>query len=123
MGDDTSWFQQYGGMIMMHTPGNNAVEGRFSNVEFRWMGQAFGLGRYPIHFHMVGSVSKSYVKNCTVSDTFNRAVTIHGIHDLLVEHNIAYNIRGHAFFIEDGNERNNTIQYNLGINIRPVAAL
>ena len=37
------------------------VFGRFSNVELYHVGQAFRLGRYPIHFHMNGDMST--VKN------------------------------------------------------------
>lgn len=72
-------------------------------------------GRYPIHFHMSGDVTGSYVRGCAVHHTFNRAVTIHGVRGLLVERNVAYQVMGHAFFIEDGIETGNTIQYNLGV--------
>ena len=33
---------------------------------------------------------------------FNRAVAIHGVSGLRVAWNVAYDIRGHAFFVEDG---------------------
>ena len=58
--------------------------------------------------HMVGSVSNSFVKNCTIRNTNNRAITVHGVDNLLIEHTVAFNIRGHAFFVEDGVEKNNT---------------
>jgi hypothetical protein len=79
-GDWSSQHSQHGAHIMLSSPGNNSLTGRFSNVECRFCGQAFKLGRYPIHFHMVGEVYASYVSNCSVHDTFNRAVTIHGVH-------------------------------------------
>ena len=49
---------------------------------------------------MIGDVDQSYVKNITVHETFNRAMTIHGVNNLLIEHCTAVNIRGLAFFVE-----------------------
>jgi hypothetical protein len=54
---------QYGGHIMIHSPGDESCIGRIENTEFFNVGQAFKLGRYPIHFHMIGTVHKSYVRN------------------------------------------------------------
>ena len=31
-----------------------------SYTEFYWVGQAFRVGRYPIHFHLMGNVTGSY---------------------------------------------------------------
>ncbi len=53
------------------------VIGRFSNVEFFHVGQAYRLGRYPIHFHMNGDMPSSYVKECAIHQSFNRATNIH----------------------------------------------
>ena len=50
---------------------------RLSNVELFHVGQAFRLGRYPIHFHMNGDMSSSYVKECSIHESFNRAINIH----------------------------------------------
>lgn len=72
---------------------------------------------------MSGDVTGSYVRGCAIHHTFNRAVTIHGVHGLLVEHNVAYHVMGHAFFIEDGIETGNTIQYNLGVYVTSSSSL
>lgn len=87
-------------------------------------GQAFRLGRYPIHWHLMGDVTnKSYVKGCSIHNTFNRAITIHNTHGLLVEHNVVYNVKGGALFIEDGIETNNILQYNLAVFVRQSTSL
>jgi hypothetical protein len=57
---------QYGAHIMIHSPGDESCIGRIENTEFFNVGQAFKLGRYPIHFHMIGTVHKSYVRNNAV---------------------------------------------------------
>lgn len=72
---------------------------RIENTEVRYAGQAFRLGRYAIHFHLSGNMSGSYVRNCAIHHSNNRALTAHGVHNLLVEGNVAYDIRGHAFFV------------------------
>ena len=119
---------QFGSQIMIHgpafaTPNRTYVVGRFEYVEVTHAGQAFRLGRYPIHFHLNGNVSGSYVRGCAIHHTFNRAVTIHAVDNLLVEKNVAYNIMGHAYFLEDGIEKHNIIQDNLGIFVRGSSSL
>jgi hypothetical protein len=75
--------------------------------------------RYPIHFHVAGNHSKSYVKENSVHDTFQRCITLHGVNYVMVSWNVAYNSAGHCFFVEDGNEQQNTLIYNLAIHARP----
>ena len=52
---ETSANSQYGAHIMLHSFGDESLIGRIEYCEFREVGQAFQLGRYPINFHMVGS--------------------------------------------------------------------
>ncbi len=96
---------------------------RMSNVEVFNAGQAFELGRYPVHFHLVGDQQQSYVKDCAIHHTFNRALTFHGVHRLLAQRNTAFHVKGHGFFIEDGIETENKIYDNLAIGIRTSTSL
>ncbi|KAF0024292.1 hypothetical protein F2P81_023094 [Scophthalmus maximus] len=117
---------QFGACIMFHAPrpNENLAVGRLEYVEVFHAGQAFRLGRYPIHWHLMGNVDyKSYVRGCAIHQTFNRAVTIHNTHRLLVEHNVIYNIMGGAFFIEDGIETENILQYNLAVFVKQSTSL
>ena len=115
---ETSARDQYGAHIMVHSPGDESAVGRIENVEFTDCGQAFKLGRYPIHFHMIGTVNKSYIKNNAIHQTYNRAITIHGVHYLTIQNNVAYKNMGHAVFIEDAAETNNLIEDNLVVDTR-----
>lgn len=54
---ETSALNQYGAHIMLASPGNESVVGKIENCEFFDVGQAFKLGRYPLHFHMIGTVT------------------------------------------------------------------
>ena len=125
-GDDTSEANLYGGHIFIHTPPHiEKPHVHLMNVEFRRVGQAFRLGRYPIHFHVNGDVSgKDYtVEGCTISNTYNRAVTVHATNGVMLRNNVAFATMGHAFFTEDGNEMYNSFVSNLGLVTRKSHAL
>lgn len=109
------------GAQMHFGPGTKHV--RLSNVEVFNAGQAFELGRYPIHFHMVGNVESSYVKQCSIHHTFNRALTFHAVQNLRAEQNVAYHVKGHTFFLEDGIETRNELIQNLAIGTRASSSL
>ena len=64
---DTSNTNYFGAHIMLNSShGDELSIGRIENVEFTDVGQAFQLGRYPIHFHMSGIVQESYVRNNSI---------------------------------------------------------
>ena len=102
---------QFGSVLFLHKPTYAKIE----FFELTHAGQAFNLARYPIHFHTPGSLPTSYVRGCGIHNTFNRALTMHGVHNLTVEFNVIYNVMGLAFFLEDAVEEDNLLRYNLGI--------
>jgi hypothetical protein len=108
---DAGW----GGHIMV--VGN--AELRIQDAELFDMGQAGELARYPIHYHVTGNNSNSYVVRNSIHDTFQRCVTVHGTNQLLVQGNAAFNAQGHCYFIEDGDEVDNVFDRNLGIDPQP----
>ncbi|KAI3389747.1 hypothetical protein SNEBB_006210 [Seison nebaliae] len=116
---------QFGGAIMVSQEVQNSqsVQMRISNLEMEHVGQAFRLGRYPIHFHRNGNMNGSYVRATTIRNGFNRAINVHDTHEVMVEHNVAYNIMGGAFFFEDGSEQNNIMQYNLVLFVKASSSL
>ena len=58
---ETSAMNEYGAHIMVHSNGMENLIARIAYVEFFNVGQAFQLGRYPIHFHLIGTVHNSYI--------------------------------------------------------------
>lgn len=72
---------------------------RIEHTEVRFGGQAFRLGRYAIHFHLSGLMRGSYIRHCSIHHSNNRAITAHGVHELLIEGNVAYDVKGHMFFV------------------------
>ena len=65
----------------------------------------------------------SYVKANSIHHSFQRAVTTHDTLQWEVRDNVAFDVQGHAYFVEDGTERRNSITGNLGVFIRPSSAL
>jgi len=104
----------FGGHIMIHSGGKGYVEG----VELYRMGQTNVLGRYPMHFHLLEKgCSDCYFRDSSVHRSFYRCVSIHGTHNIIVSENVAYNATGFCYYLEDGVERNNRIEFNLGAHI------
>jgi hypothetical protein len=102
----------FGGHIMVMLGSQAHVE----NVELHRMGQFNQVGRYPFHWHICGDVTGQYFKNSTIKYSNNRALTVHGTDNALIEGNVAYRHIGHGFFLEDGDEEGNTFKNNLGLS-------
>ena len=75
---------------------------RLSGVEVRRCGQSGVLGRYCNHFHMMGTRPDSYLTDSSVHRSYQRVVSVHASNDVLVRNVVGYDIRSHAFFVEDG---------------------
>ena len=134
-GTDGSPFAGSGGHVMIlgvghghghGSPGSDVRAGfaRVSSVEFRGLGRTGILGRYPFHWHMVRDEgSGQYLRDCSVVDSFHRAITIHGTDNTVVDGNVAVDTLGHAVFLEDGSEMDNQITRNLVVGTRKVGCL
>lgn len=104
----------YGGHVIMHGGGKGFVEG----VELYRMGQTNFLGRYPMHFHVLGdSCVGCYFRDSSIHESYYRCISIHGTNNLLVSENVGYDITGYCYYLEDGVEENNTLSYNLAAHI------
>jgi hypothetical protein len=109
---ETSSKNEYGATIFLHSEGDDSLVARMEYVELTDVGQAFKVGRYAVHFHMIGAVHKSYCKGFGTHRSFNRAFTLHGTHYMRLIENVGYNIKGHVIFIEDAVEKKNYIYRN-----------
>jgi hypothetical protein len=109
-----SFLTGFGGHIRVESTG---AQGRLSGVELFRMGQTNVLGRYPMHFHLIGQSPQSYVRDCAVHRSFFRCYAIHGSHNITLTENVGFDAIGHCFFIEDGVEENNTLSYNAGAHV------
>lgn len=103
-----------------HTMYHTRSAGAISYAEFRHLGKKGTLGRYSLHFHLVGSTMRgSYVQGASIWDSHNRWLTIHGTNYLVVRDNVGYQSIGHGFFLEDGTEVFNVLDRNLAVQAMP----
>jgi hypothetical protein len=99
-----------------HTMYHRHSAGGISYACFAHLGKEGLLGRYPIHYHLVGDTMRgSSVLGVAVVDSHNRWVTIHGTHYLVVRDCIGYRSVGHGYFLEDATEVYNLLDRNLGV--------
>jgi hypothetical protein len=99
-----------------HTVFHAFSRGSISYARFAHLGKEGVLGRYPIHFHLVGdNMRGSSVQGAAIVDSHNRWVTIHGTHYLVVRDCVGYQSVGHGFFMEDGTEVYNLLDRNLAV--------
>ena len=105
--------------IRGHTMYHQGSAGSLSYAEFRHLGKKDVLGRYSLHFHLAGdSMRGSSVVGCSIWDSHNRWLTIHGTNHLVVRDNVGYQSIGHGYFLEDGTEVFNVLDRNLAVGAR-----
>lgn len=112
--EDSEIADQMGTHVMVHRGGAAYVD----SVEFHRVGQAGAMARYPFHWHVVGDAPGQFIKNSSIHESYQRCVTIHKTNKTLVHNNSCYNFRGHGFFMEDGNEIDNVLTKNIGLQAR-----
>ncbi len=138
--EDTAWASGFGAHTMVM--GLTSIA-RLNGVEFRRVGQAGAIQRYPFHWHMLsyggqrggnmnlpsdGTVNgdanplNHYVKNCAFYDSAQRMIVIHGTCGVVAQNNVGHSITGHAVFLEDGSEERNLIEYNAVLGVAPPTA-
>jgi G8 domain len=99
-----------------HTMYHKHSAGSIGYAEFRHLGKEGVLGRYSLHFHLVGDTMRgSSVIGASVWDSGNRWLTIHGTDYLVVRDCVGYRSVGHGFFLEDGTEAYNVLDRNLAV--------
>lgn len=99
-----------------HTMYHRGSTGSISYAEFRHLGKKNVLGRYSLHFHLVGNTMRgSSVVGASIWDSHNRWLTIHGTNYLVVRDCVGYRSIGHGFYLEDGTEVYNVLDRNLAI--------
>lgn len=99
-----------------HTMYHRGSAGSISYAEFRHLGKKNVLGRYSLHFHLVGNTMRgSSVVGASIWDSDNRWLTIHGTNYLVVRDCVGYQSVGHGFFMEDGTEVYNVLDRNLAV--------
>lgn len=104
------------GGVRGHTMFHHESLGGISYAEFAHLGKEGTLGRYPIHYHVVGpSMRGTSVVGASIWDSHNRFITIHGTDYLLVRDCVGYKSVGHGFYMENASEVYNFLDHNLAV--------
>jgi len=106
----------YGGHVIVQNGGLGRVEG----IELYRMGQTNVMGRYPMHFHMLQNCPACYFRHSSVHRSFYRCISVHGSHYTTVSENVAYDVTGFCYYLEDGVEEFNTLSYNLVAHVHTI---
>lgn len=102
------------GAHTMIMPGSGPVH--LEGVQFLGMGQPGRAARYSFHWHLAGDRDGDYVRRCSFRRALQRGVVVHGTNNVLVEDNVTYRVRNHAYIAaEDGNEIHNTFRGNIAV--------
>ncbi len=111
-----------GGQVRITDGGAGVPTARISWTEFTRMGNTNVMGEYPLHFHFAGNVGStgSYVTNSALHHNRFRSLTVHQTDGLRLEHNVSYDTLGHAYYFEDGVEKDNTLIGNLALLTRAI---
>jgi len=130
--DDTSWTYMrygdpsqpcmdreltgYGAHLIVREGGKGYIEG----TEFYRVGQTNVLGRYPVHFHLLNDCPDCYLKDSSIHRSYYRCISIHATNQATVSENVAYDVSGYCYYLEDGVETGNTFSYNLAAHIHMI---
>lgn len=113
-GDALSKNAGFGGHMMIMKGSSAQLDG----IQLSNMGQKSKIGRYPMHWHLVGNAPGQYLTNSSIVHSYNRFVSIHGTHRIHLAGNVAFDTIGHGYYLEDGIEHDNIIENNLGALVR-----
>ena len=102
------------GGVRGHTMYHRNSQGAISYAELRHLGKRDVLGRYAIHYHLVGNTMRgSYIIGASIWDSHNRWITVHGTNHVIVRDCVGYKSVGNGIYLEDGTEILNVFDRNL----------
>ncbi len=126
---------KYGGHVRFERsdPSKPAPIGLLDWVTFKNLGNAGQMGQYPLHFHRVGDLSASHVKNCSITYSNNKGLVIHNSQNLVATGNVVFDTLSHAYYMEEDGQGPSsscpeemvvgcTLDNNLGLLTRAAAS-
>ncbi|XP_044531280.1 fibrocystin [Gracilinanus agilis] len=83
-------------VIVQSLPGEPS-QVQLQGVQFQFMGQAFQ--KHLCALNVIGPIRDSYIRSCSVWDSFSRGLSLSRTSNLIVENNVFYNILGHGLLV------------------------
>uniref|UniRef100_A0A8B9BGR9 PKHD1 ciliary IPT domain containing fibrocystin/polyductin n=1 Tax=Anser brachyrhynchus TaxID=132585 RepID=A0A8B9BGR9_9AVES len=106
-----------GAIVVVEAFQGEASQLRVEGVQFRHMGQTFGEHHSALTVVGDAWMADSYIRGCSVLDSFGQGLRLAGISNLTVDSNVFYNISGHGLLLGEGLEKGNRIRNNLVIGL------
>jgi hypothetical protein len=63
----------------------------------------------------------SFFQDCSVTNSQFRCYTVHGTNATRLSRNVAYNVWGMCYYLEDGVEERNLLEYNMAAHVHPIS--
>nr|XP_020849568.1 fibrocystin isoform X3 [Phascolarctos cinereus] len=70
---------------------------QLQGVQFQYMGQTFR--KHLCALNVIGSMKDSFIRSCSVRDSFSRGLSLSRTSNIIVENNVFYNILGHGLLV------------------------
>ncbi|KAM8998944.1 fibrocystin isoform 1-T1 [Sarcophilus harrisii] len=90
-------FVDLGAVVIMQSFPGEPSQVQLQGVHFQYMGQAFQ--RHLCALNVIGSMKNSYIRGCSLWDSFSRGLSLSKTSNLIVEKNVFYNILGHGILV------------------------
>lgn len=90
-----------GHLIVMHTPNRSQL---LRGVEISNFGQQGIKGRYPVHLNVSENIEGTLISKNVIRQSNQRCIVVHGSHNSHLYDNIAFDVIGHCYMLENGGE-------------------
>uniref|UniRef100_A0A8C0G053 PKHD1 ciliary IPT domain containing fibrocystin/polyductin n=1 Tax=Chelonoidis abingdonii TaxID=106734 RepID=A0A8C0G053_CHEAB len=87
---------------------------RLEGVQFQHVGQAF---QQHLSALTIAGDAHSYIRSCSVWDSFGRGLSLSRTSELKVDNNVFYNILGHGILLGESWEQGNRVRHNTVIGL------
>ncbi|XP_044864776.1 fibrocystin [Mauremys mutica] len=90
---------------------------RLEGVQFQHVGQAFQQHLSALTIAGDARMTDSYIRGCSVWDSFGRGLSLSRTSELRVDNNVFYNILGHGILLGGSLEQGNRVRHNTVIGL------
>jgi len=101
--------------VGLHTIQMFAGVSRIQHTRIEKCGQRGVEGKYCLHLHKMKACPTCLYHGNAIENSHQRGIIIHSTHLSTVQENTLYNVRGAGIYLEDGNEMQNYVKYNVVI--------
>ena len=102
---------QYGGQGIVTSQRHGGLM-TMSHVHVRNCGRLI-VGEYCLHLHLLGACPACRLEGVVVTESANKAITLHGTHESTVSDAVIYNHKGASVYMQNGAEYDNVLNHSV----------